>query len=89
MRRAFCGRTAEHIQKHNPALAAGLAAAAAETDNDLHLSALSAANDRLRGLVAAVEAVIAAGGVEAEAQIRQDSMQVLLASTGRREAGAA
>lgn len=86
--RAFCGRTAGRMRAESPTLAAELAAVAAEQDADLRLSTLGEANDRLRGLVSAVEAAIAAGDVEAGAQIRQDSMQILLASTGRREVGA-
>jgi hypothetical protein len=86
--RAFCGRTAGQFQDTNPILAADLAAVVIEQDADLRLSTLGGANDRLRALVAAVEAAIAAGDVEAGAQIRQDSMQVLLAGMRQREVGA-
>ncbi len=86
--RALAATAAGALRAHDSELATELEDAAAHDDTDLHISALAAANDRLRGLLVRIVAVCTSIGVEPAALLGHDWCQTLGASVQHRRFGA-
>ena len=86
--RGLAARAAEATGIGDAALVAELRAAAVETDRDVRITTLSAANDRLRALLSRLILAGDTHGLEPASALREDSMQELRESVQRRLTGA-
>ena len=86
--RGLAARAAEVPGIGDAALVAELRAAGAETDPDVRITTLSAANDRLRALLSRLILASDAHGLERAGALREDSMEELRESVQRRLVGA-